>query len=146
MLDCMIGLVVSSFDFADGGLESFVRPVMKQRVCQWPADALVEQDEQQCSFGAFVGEAVAVASSDAFEQAMGFHFAQVIAELGESVGAGGQSEGAEDGGMDGGGAPSVELRAAMEQHFHQPHHARVVDLAAGDFGLAGHYRQGDLLQ
>jgi hypothetical protein len=25
--------------------------------------------------------------------------------------------------MDVGGSPSVELRAAMEQHLHQPHHA-----------------------
>ena len=56
----MIGLVVRRFDSAGGGLESFIGPVLKQRVCQWPADALVEQDEQECSFGAFVGEAIAV--------------------------------------------------------------------------------------
>ena len=79
----MIGLVVGSFDLAGWRPESFVRPVMKQRVCQWPADALVEQDEHKCSFGAFVGEAVAVASSNAFEQAVGFHFAKVVAELGK---------------------------------------------------------------
>jgi hypothetical protein len=39
--------------------------------------------------------------------------------------------------MDVGGAPPVELRAAMQQHFHQPHHAGVVNLNAGDFGFAG---------
>ena len=36
-----------------------------------------------------IGEAVAVGSTDAFEQAMGFHFAQIIPELSEGVGAGG---------------------------------------------------------
>jgi len=40
--------------------------------------------------------------------------------------------------MDVGGAPPVQLRAAMQQHFHQPHHAGVVNLNAGDFGFAGH--------
>ena len=48
--------------------------------------------------------------------------------------------------MDVGGSPSVELRAAVQQHFHQPHHPDIVDLNAGDFGLAGHHRQGDLLK
>ena len=43
--------------------------------------------------------------------------------------------------MDIGGSPAVELRAAMQQHFHQPHHPRVVNLDAGDFGLACRDRQ-----
>jgi hypothetical protein len=33
----------------------------------------VEQDEHEGGFGSFAGEAVAVTSSDAFEQAVGFH-------------------------------------------------------------------------
>ena len=137
----MIGLVISNFDLAGRRLQSFVRPVMKQRVCQWPADALVEQDEHECGFGALVGEAVAVASSDTFEQAVGFHFAKVVPELGDGIGTGGQAEGGEDGLMDVGGPPSVELRAAVEQNLHQPHHTGIVNPDAGDFGLACRYRQ-----
>src|SRR5271167_694598 len=110
----MIGLVVSSFDLTGWRLESFVRAVMKQRVCQWSTDAFVEQDEHECSFGAFVGQAVAVASPYAFQQAVGFHFAKVIAELGEGIRVGGEAEGHEDGLMDVGASPSVELRAAVE--------------------------------
>jgi len=57
MLNGVIRLVVSSFNLAGRWFESFVGAVMKQGVCQWPADALVEQDEHECGFGAFVGEA-----------------------------------------------------------------------------------------
>ena len=54
----------------------------------------------------------------------------------EGVGAGGKGEGSEDGWMDISRPPSVELRAAMQEHFHQPHPAGIVNLDAGDFGLA----------
>jgi hypothetical protein len=60
--------------------------VVEQRVSQRPADALVEQDEKECGMGPLIGETVAVASSNTFHQAVGFHLAKVIAEWGEGVG------------------------------------------------------------
>ena len=48
--------------------------------------------------------------------------------------------------MDGGAPPTVELRAAAQQDLHQPHHAGVVNLDAGDFGFAGQDRQSHSLK
>ena len=48
--------------------------------------------------------------------------------------------------MDLGGAPSGHLSAAMEQNFHQPNHAGVVDLDPWDFAFARYYGQGQALE
>src|ERR1039457_3708603 len=48
--------------------------------------------------------------------------------------------------MDVGGSPPVELRAAVQQHLHQPHHPGIVNLDTGDFGFAGRHRQSHSLK
>jgi len=95
----MISLVIGRFDFA-GGLECSIGSVIEQGMCQRSADALVEQDEHEGGFEAFVGEPVTVATSDALEESVSFQLAKIVAELVEGVGGGGQAEGAEGGLVD----------------------------------------------
>ena len=42
---------------------------MKQRVCQWSANAFVKENEHEGGIGPASGETIAVAPADAFEQA-----------------------------------------------------------------------------
>src|ERR671923_1360823 len=75
---------------------------------------------------------------------MGFHLAQIITQLGETVVLGtvvGQDEL-----MDLCATPTSHLSAAMEQHFHQPNHTCVVDLDPWDFTFACDHRQGQPLE
>ena len=71
------------------------------------------RDEHERRSGPFVGEVVPVAAADALDQAVRFHLAQIVAELGEVVDAVAEAEGGQDGLMDVGGPPAVELRAAV---------------------------------
>ena len=83
-----IGFIIGTFELA-GWFEAFVG-LVEQRVGQWPADALVEKNEHECCFGALFGEPVTIGSSDAFEQTVGFQFANVVAELVQGITVGGQ--------------------------------------------------------
>ena len=117
---------------------------VKQAVGQWTADALVEKDKYQSCFQPLVGEPVKIASALALQQSMGFEFSQIIAQLSEGVVFEMVSTG--DQLMDVGGAPSRHLSATMEQNFHQPNHASVVDLDPWDFAFACHNREGQALE
>ena len=92
--------MVSRFEFAGRRLEGFVGPVVEQRVGQWSADALVEEDEHERGLGPLAGEALRIAAPDAFQQTVGFHLAKVIAEPVEGVDAGAEAERDEDSLMD----------------------------------------------
>ena len=69
--------------------------MVEAAVGEWAAEALVEEQEQQRNLKAFGAEAIGIASAVAFEQAMTFPFAKVVAELIHAVGFGGKLEGSE---------------------------------------------------
>ena len=54
-----------------------------------------EENEESRHADTFGGESVAVRSAGALQQAVGFHLAQVVAELSEGIGLGGEAEGTE---------------------------------------------------
>ena len=60
----------------------------KEAVGEGTADALVKEHEEQSNAGTFVSEAVGVTLAVALQQSVGFHFAQVVAQLGERVSGG----------------------------------------------------------
>jgi len=83
--------VIGCFDFEGRLVGRWA--VVKERVCQGAADALVEQNEHGSDAGPFLGESIAVMLALSLQQTVGFHFTQVIAELIEGVGFRGESEG-----------------------------------------------------
>ena len=88
----------------------------------------------------------AVGSSVTLQQAVALELAQVVAQLVEAVGALGQLEGGEDGGMDFFGGPAADVSAAVQEHFEQADDARLVDFDAGIAHRADGDRQCDPLQ
>ena len=85
MADRSIGLVVGSFQFAVGTGIS-IWPMVKEAVGEWAAELLVEQDKREGDLGALAGEPVGVAFAVTLDQTVGFHFAQIVTELIQSVG------------------------------------------------------------
>ena len=88
---------------------------MKAAVCERAAEALVEEQEQQGHLAAFGSDPVGIAGAVAFQQAVAFEFAQIVAELVEAVGFGGKLKGGEDGFVDLFRGPSADGIDAMEQ-------------------------------
>jgi len=91
----------------------------------------MEEDEEECDFDAFGGEAVGVAGTIAFEEAVGPHLAQIIAQLVEPVALGRQAEVDQQCLMELVCSPATDHGARVQEHFHEPDHSGVVDLDAG---------------
>jgi hypothetical protein len=48
----------------------------------------MKEDKEQRDLRSFVGEAIGVTGAVPLDEVMGFHFAQVVADLGERIGRG----------------------------------------------------------
>ena len=89
MVDRVVGLVISGFDFGQGsGGLGRATPAVGERA----ADALVEEDEEQGPAGRFLGETKGVAPTIALQQSVGFELAQVVSQLGKRVAFGVEGE------------------------------------------------------
>src|SRR5467141_1682697 len=77
---------------------------------------------------------------------MTLELAQVIAQLVQAIAAVREAEGGQDGLMDLLGRPATDVRSAVQEDFHQPDDARLVDLDAGIAHRADGDRQSDALQ
>jgi hypothetical protein len=86
---------------------------MEQRVGERSADSLVKENEHQRDPGSLIGELVQIAPSMPSQQAVGFHLAEVVTELSKSVRVCRKTEACDDGVMDIGRPPSVELGAVV---------------------------------
>ena len=106
---------------------------------------LVEEHEEEGDFDALGGEPVGVACTIALDQSVGFHFAQIVAELVQAVALGGQTKVDQEGLMELFGAPTTDHGAPVQQNFHQPDHPGVVDLDAGILRGSDGDRQGQPL-
>src|SRR6202030_2068218 len=77
---------------------------------------------------------------------MTFELAQVIAQLVQAIASLRETEGGQDGLMDLLGRPTTDVRCTVQEDFHQPDDARLVDLDDGIAHRADGDRQRDELQ
>ena len=91
----------------------------------------MEEHEEERDFHALGGEAVGVSCAIAFEEPVGSHLTQVIAQLVETVALGRQAEVDQEGLVEWAGTPTPDDRACVQQHLHEPDHPGIVDLDAG---------------
>ena len=92
-----------------------IRFVMKAAVAEWATEALVKEEEQQSDLDALGRQAIGVARAAALEQAVAFQLAEVVAELIQLVGVGGQAKASEDGLVDLFGRPAADFGSAVQE-------------------------------
>lgn len=139
--------MVRSFDFRRGrGSRRCDGRGIEKGVRDGTADALVKEDEDGHDFAALVRESIPIVAADPLDEAVGFQFADVVAELGEGVRVGCQPEGLANGLVEVGGAPTGQFHAMVEKDLHQSQDSRVVNLDARDARPACRDRVGEALE
>jgi hypothetical protein len=137
--------VVSGFQVAVGTIGG-IRLVVESAVGERAAEALVKEQEQERDIHAFGGQAVSVAPAIALEKSVAFQFADVVAELVQSVGPWGKLECRDYGLVDLFSGPAADGVAAVQQDFQQPNDAGVMDFDAGIANRTDGDGKGDFLQ
>ncbi len=127
------GLGLNLFAVRSAGRVGFV---MKAAVGQRAAEPLVEEQKQQRDMHTLGGETVGVAAAIAFQQAVPFELAQIVAEMVQPVLFRGELERSEDGFMKLFGRRAANGVAAMQQDFQQADGPRALDFDAGNADCA----------
>jgi hypothetical protein len=109
-------------------------------------ESLVEEQEQNRHLDALGRELIGVAAAIAFQQTMAFEFAQIVAQLVQSVSFRGELKRGQNGCMDLFGGPAADGVSAMQQNFQQPDDPGIVDLDAGITDRADSNGQCDPLE
>ena len=91
--------MIRGFQFAVGTVGR-IGVVMEAAVGEGAAEPLVKEQEQERDLHTFWGELVGVPRAVACQQSVALQFAEIVAELVQPVGRGGNMEGSEDGLMD----------------------------------------------
>lgn len=116
VLDGPIGFVVSGFQFAEWPVCG-IGLVVEAAVGQRTTEALVEEPEQERDLDPFGREPVGVAGAMAFEEAVSFQLAEIVAELVQPVGLRRELKRGEDGLVDLSGGPAADGVAGMEENL-----------------------------
>jgi hypothetical protein len=115
-LDGFVSSVIGVLEFASG-CPTWIRSVVEAAVGEGTAKAFVKEQKQERHLDSFGGEVVGIAGAVALEQTVALEFAQIVAQLVQVLGFGGELKGSEDRLVDLSGGPAADHIAAMEQNL-----------------------------
>lgn len=119
--------------------------VVKPAVCQRTAESFVKEQKQESDVNAFGREAVGITSAVALQKSVTFEFAEIVAELVQSIVFGGEMKGRDHSLVNLLGGPTADGVAAVQENFQQSNDSRIVDFDAGVTNRTGGDGQGDSL-
>ncbi len=106
----------------------------------------MEEQKQEGDINAFAGETVGIAATLACEQTVALEFAEVVAELVESVLFRGDLERRDNRLVNLFGRPATDGAAVVQENFQQPNDSHILDFDAGVTNRTDGDGQGDALQ